>query len=918
MALLVRASALAVAGGLLMPAVAQAQSVSGDERVTVNVPAGPLGPALEEFGKQAGVALVYPAELAQGLSTNGVSGTMSVQDALVRLLSGTGLTMQFSGGAINLVRAGGEGGERVLGAVRVQGSQDGGSSLAGATPVNGINGSRDVTATEGTGSYTSNALTVGSKTAQSIKDVPMSVSVLTDQQIKDQNITTLTDAMQNMSGVTVNNAGIPGSEEYYSRGYQITQVQIDGGAAQILGSSMGAGIQSGRYTPIIDMSLYDHVELVRGASGTFNAYGDPSGVINLVRKKPLDHAQLSLEFQLGSWARHRVSADVTGPLGFGGKLRGRLIATHQDNDYFFDITHSDLNILSGTLEYDLTPTTLLSAGINYQTHRQDGARTGIPRYLDGTLVDLPRSTNWTFPWVLSTQENLEYFGQLDQRIGNNWTLKFKGTRISQKGLSEGVSAGSDYVLTSDLAHSAFAKYGLGAIAPRTKQMQYEITLDGAFRLFSQTQKVVVGANYSMADQGGSAEYYGGSLAANGIPTNPFARYYFNPFAFDPSILVDPTGWMDPSSKSFYVSKQDVRIVNAYVNFEFTPFARVRIVSGAHYSAFRSRGYSYDLCTGAMVTNGVPGCTAVGVQPNPRNGQLYKGQQFSWPPSVVAKYDFSSNLTGYAGYTDIYQDQSFYRTQDGAPLPPLTGGNFEGGLKWLSPNKKFNIAFSGYYIRKKNQALGVCDYDPSTDVPDCTGPASGSPSGGELVNQTYCCYAIDPNWRETSYGVDFEVSGEIRKGWQVSASYNWNKTLSAPGGLLFDGKRAPLQSFIPPQQFRFWSTYRFDEGSPLDGVVLGFGARGQTKTFVTTYYCPRESVTPNGCSVSIYLHPVYFTDPGHVIFSASLGYKINDQLSLNVELENLLDNTYLSTIGTLGSNNYYGSPRGAIVTLRGKF
>ncbi len=72
---------------------------------------------------------------------------------------------------------------------------------------------------------------------------------------------------------------------FYSRGFAINSIQIDGGAP------LTTGILGGQsFYPQIDISQYDHVELLRGAAGLFNGYGDPSGTVNLVRKKPLDVA----------------------------------------------------------------------------------------------------------------------------------------------------------------------------------------------------------------------------------------------------------------------------------------------------------------------------------------------------------------------------------------------------------------------------------------------------------------------------------------------------------------------------------------------------------------------------------------------------------------------------------------------------
>jgi len=311
---------------------------------------------------------------------------MTVAQALATVLAGSPYTFSFvRPGVVTLVRADGDGasGERVLGAVRVQGAQGGGSLLTGSTPVNGINGSRDVTATEGTGSYTSNALTVGSKTAQSIKDTPMAVSVLTSQRLQDQNITDLATAMRNLPGVSVL-ADENGNPTFYSRGFRVTQFSFDGGAPMDISQA------GGLYKPVIDLSLYDHVELLRGAAGTFNAYGNPGGTVNLVRKRPLDHMQLLLEGQVGSWDWYRFSADLTGPLGLGGRLRGRLIATHQDNKFFYDVAKTSRDVVSGTIELDVTPTTLLTIGATYQNSHDVPFSSGLMRYQDGRPLGLFR------------------------------------------------------------------------------------------------------------------------------------------------------------------------------------------------------------------------------------------------------------------------------------------------------------------------------------------------------------------------------------------------------------------------------------------------------------------------------------------------------------------------------------------------
>ncbi len=61
-----------------------------------SIAAGPLTKALNQFAETNGLVLVYPASLASGLSTAGLTGHYTLREALARLLEGTGLTYRFT------------------------------------------------------------------------------------------------------------------------------------------------------------------------------------------------------------------------------------------------------------------------------------------------------------------------------------------------------------------------------------------------------------------------------------------------------------------------------------------------------------------------------------------------------------------------------------------------------------------------------------------------------------------------------------------------------------------------------------------------------------------------------------------------------------------------------------------------------
>ncbi len=82
---IVAALAVAVLGGT---AFAQAEAPK-----QIDVPAGDLVAALESISKQANVELVFQPEQLKGLRTKGVSGQLSVLDAIKKLLEGTRLKL---------------------------------------------------------------------------------------------------------------------------------------------------------------------------------------------------------------------------------------------------------------------------------------------------------------------------------------------------------------------------------------------------------------------------------------------------------------------------------------------------------------------------------------------------------------------------------------------------------------------------------------------------------------------------------------------------------------------------------------------------------------------------------------------------------------------------------------------------------
>ena len=134
-----------------------------------NIGAGSLTEVLSRFASQAGVALSFDAAQTNGRQSKGLQGAYSVDAGFATLLAGSGLQASNAGGSYVLGKTVDSGDALELGATSIN------ASGLGET-------------TEGSGSYTTGAVTIG-KGQHSLRETPQSVTVLTRKMLDDQNDT---------------------------------------------------------------------------------------------------------------------------------------------------------------------------------------------------------------------------------------------------------------------------------------------------------------------------------------------------------------------------------------------------------------------------------------------------------------------------------------------------------------------------------------------------------------------------------------------------------------------------------------------------------------------------------------------------------------------------------------------------------
>ncbi len=743
-------SLLPVATAAVLWAVSAAANAAP---VAYDLAVQPLEPALKAAAAAGGLNLVANGDLLAGKTAPALKGSFEPAEALARLLAGSGLAVAVTDGNAVVTQMSGD---IALPPVKV------------AAPLLGPNGSTDVTATEGTGSYASPYASVGSKIPLPTKDTPQSVSVLTQQRIQDQNLFDMASAVEQMPGIDVIPFGSATIPLIISRGFAISNIQFDGGAPF-------NGYNNYKNNPLsFDMAEYDHIELLRGADGLFAGAGDPSGSINLARKRPLDHFQVLGEFDGGSWDNFREMADVTGPLVDNGKLRGRFVVENQDQDYFYKIANSHHKMVYGIIEADLTPSTLLTIGGSYADYHTKQNPAGLPRWDNGDMIPYARSTCLCYPWEHDNFDNDEAFLKLDQKINDQWTanLNFTTTGQTENRLEayplnvgdQGLPIGTSYNFSS-------------------RQYLWDGTLHGKFDVFGQPQQFIIGGNYQWFDLTALQP----NMTWSSVSTVSL-------FPFDAN--GDPAPQQQPGN----------RWGNGYHQGQYGLYsmARLQPIDFLHlFGGFRLSGYQTSSYFGD------PSSSLPERSLTRENGII--------TPYGGASVDLTKQLAAYVSYTSIFQSQAnnLQAPLPGTPLPPVEGNTYEAGLKSDLNNGKLKATAAFFRTDQVNSAV--------------TDPAY--PNGVSIGQFSTCCFL--PAGKNLSEGVELELNGEITTGWQVSGSLTYDYQAVKYGDTLGQ----PVNPEYPKYLWKLWTTYRLPgnlQDFSIGGGVNGQTSYYQSGTVGTVF------------------------------------------------------------------------------------
>ena len=232
-----------------------------------NIAPGTLAEAIEAFKAQSGIDVNVTQPGITDINTSGAVGVLSAEQAIQRLLAGTGLTYRFDGSK----------------AVTID-----------------VPGQSEFISVSGTATTLST-----SKFTTPLRDIPQTVTVIKSDVIQAQGATTLRDVLRNVSGITFQagegGGGLPG-DTFTMRGFSaVNDMFVDGVR------------DTGGYTR--DAFNLEQVEVVKGPSSSISGRGSTGGAVNQVTKSPNAVATRYATIGGGSAAYRRGTFDVNQPIG---------------------------------------------------------------------------------------------------------------------------------------------------------------------------------------------------------------------------------------------------------------------------------------------------------------------------------------------------------------------------------------------------------------------------------------------------------------------------------------------------------------------------------------------------------------------------------------------------------------------------
>jgi len=617
------------------------------------------------------------------------------------------------------------------------------------------------TATSPVVNYVATQTATGTKTDTPLREIPQSISVVGQEQIRDQGAKTLQDTLRYVPGVVADGYGLDSrTDSVFVRGTEAAEY-LDG-----LRRTFSYYVYNYR----IDPYFMERVEVLRGPPSVLFGQAPVGGIVNSVTKRPQAEASHEITVEYGNFDTKVVKADITGTVTPDGRWMYRVVGMLRDADTQVDYTPDDRAALAPSLTFKPNAGTSITLLGHFQRDRTASTQQFLPHIgsifpsksgyyksslflgepgfdkydtdvASGTLVVEHKFTDW-----LKLQHATRY-ADIHNEYNGYYPSFFYGP-----------TGQSDFPF-NDPKQQTITRVKYMSEAD-TQMWNSDTNLEAKFRTGELKHRVLGGVDF--------ADFQSRGRSGVAIDQTPFNLY--NPVYGQPERLGIPN--YDP-------------VTGAFIGF--TDVARVPMFDDPRQQVTQTGIYVQDqMRLGRWI--GVVGARHDTIENWSEGSATQEDKAATYRAGLM--YEFAGGFTPYVSYA-----QSFVPVvgldRTGKAFDPQRGEMKEIGFKYQPPNTSFVINAALFDLEENNRLAS-----------DPVNPFFSVQTGSVGIQ-----------------GFEIEVVGKLTRDLKIMGGYSYTDAVYTGG----DQKGFRVES-VPHHLASLWAVYSFNEGSHLKGWSIGGGVR----------------------------------------------------------------------------------------------
>ncbi len=651
---------------------------------------------------------------------------------------------------------------------------------------------------EGKDSVRATSTSIG-KGNQELRNIPQSITVVTEKLIDDRNLDTVKDALRNTAGVTFQ-AAEGGEEDIRLRGFSL--------------ATTGDIFIDGMRDPAFydrDTFNIDRLELLRGSASMLFGRGSTGGAVNQASKVPRLITEHEITTTLGSYNYARVLGDFNIKTGESSALRFNTMITKADNNG--SGTRLDKKGIAAAYRFGIGERDEFQASL-YYLENKNGINYGLPWVRPNAAATTAANT------LMTGLDPSAYYGMAsDRNNGSAQWLAFKHTHrfSADSELQTQVRSGR---FTRDQRASTvrFAGQTASAASPLTNPaavtlenlnantilnrgtplkiqdvdtLHLQSDFSAKFNALGFKHEVVTGVDLAQEKKFVNVAR---TAAQGGVDLVKAQTRYGT--AFDGASVNEDSRVLRPGNDFSALG------VGIYAQDLIQVAQDWKVLLGLRYDNMRGNYSVYTIPTatplGALVTTSYAQNISA---PSKRLGVLYQ-------PNALHSYHFSYG-TSFNTSGDVYS----YNAQS-ANTDPESSVNIEFGAKLDSADKQFTTRLALFHSTKNNER----NTDPDTAATRLL-----------LSGQRH------------SAGFEVDVTGRINKQWEIYGSYMWMPEavvdIAASTSTTVGNRAGDRPGLSPVHSGTVWSTYQYTPKFRFGGGVNFRSAQAPADTTAPAWEAP---------------------------------------------------------------------------------